>query len=399
MLLFIDDVKRHPAEYILNYKSEALWKFKEWKVLREKDSGKQVTRFRTDGGSKYTSKKFAECLKSAGILKETTTPYTPQAKGVFEWANRTIMERVQCLLDDAGLSTTYWAFAVSVGFYIMHHTPKRWVVGKTPYQAGHGKQISLKHLRVFGCLVLVHVPKEKRQKLDYRVTPGIFVGYSISTKQYFVYDQLAKMLDHSQDVVFRQGKRYTALNAADEAMLNEHIYSDVIEEPEPTEMQPTRDESSERQTGESLHESPPDPPKPKKKSRELAGLETSLGDAWKTPAKDNRRNHAGKDSFAESAQLAIEDEQFEHMIPIYAAAAISDDHEDAIDPQSDQAATQSPLAEQCDKVMKEELDAIGQHHSLEISLSFRKGEMLCQVTGYTRSSMMEQEMCSSSRPG
>ena len=60
MLLFIDDAMRHTDEYILKYKSEALEKFKEWKALSEKKSGQQVKRFRTDGGGKYTSKKFAE---------------------------------------------------------------------------------------------------------------------------------------------------------------------------------------------------------------------------------------------------------------------------------------------------------------------------------------------------
>jgi len=49
------------------------------------------------------------------------------------------------------------------------------------------------------------------------------------------------------------------------------------------------------------------------------------------------------------------------MIRIYAAAAISDDHEDGIDPASYSAATESPLAEKWDTAMKEELDAIGQH--------------------------------------
>ena len=63
-----------------------------------------MKRFRTDGGGEYTSKKFAEYLKSEGILKETTTPYTPLSNGVVEQANRTIMERVRCMLDDAGLS-------------------------------------------------------------------------------------------------------------------------------------------------------------------------------------------------------------------------------------------------------------------------------------------------------
>jgi hypothetical protein len=60
--------------------------------------------------------------------------------------------------------------------------------------------------------------------------------------------------------------------------------------------------------------------------------------------------------------LALEDEEFEDMIPIYAAAAISDDHEDGIDdPKSYKAATRSLLAEIWDTVMTEELDAFGQH--------------------------------------
>ena len=42
MLLFIDDSTSHTDEYILKYKSKVLEKFKEWKALREKESGKQV---------------------------------------------------------------------------------------------------------------------------------------------------------------------------------------------------------------------------------------------------------------------------------------------------------------------------------------------------------------------
>jgi len=370
MLLFIDDATRLTDEHILKYKSEALEKLKEWKALREKELGKQVKRIRTDRGGEYTSKKFTEYLKSEGIIKETTTPYTPQSNGVFEWANHTIIECVRCMLDDAGLSKKYWAFAVSVAVYLKNRTPTRLVVGKTPYEAWHGRKPFLKHLHVFGCLAFVHVPKEKQNKLDYRATPGIFVGYSISTKQYLVYDPLAKTLHRCRDVVFREGKRYTAQNAADKAILNEHVYRDVIEEPKPISTptkkksetsQPTRDGNSERQTDEPLDDnSPPDPPKRKNKSRELAGLERSLGDTWKLPAERSQRNWAGK--LAESVQLVLEDEEFEDMIPIYAAAAINDDHEDGIDdPKSYKAATESPLADKWDTALKEELDPICQH--------------------------------------
>jgi len=344
ILLFIDDATRYTDEYILKSKLEGLEKFKEWKALREKESGKHMKQCRTDGGGEYTSKKFAEYLKSEGILKETTMPHTPQSNGVVERANRTIMEHVRCMLDDAGLLKKDWTFAFSVAVYLKKSTATRSVVGKTLYEAWHGRKPFLNHLRVFRCLAFFHVPKEKRKKLDYRATPGIFVGYSISTKQYIVYDPLAKTLHRSRDVVFREGKRYTAPNAADEAILNEHFYSDVIKEPKPT---PIEKQPTEHQTEESLdNDRPPEPPKPKTKSRALAGLETSLGDAWKPPAEGSSRNRASK--LAESAKLALEDEEFEDMIPIYAAAAISNnhDHEDGIDdPKSYKAATKSPLAE------------------------------------------------------
>jgi len=163
-------------------------------------------------------------------------------------------------------------------------------------------------------------------------------------------------------VVYREGNRYKAPNAADEAILNEHFYRDDIEEPKPN-LTPIEKQPTECQTKQPLdNESPPDPPKSKKKSRELAGLETSLGDAWKPPAEGSRRNRAGQDTLSKPAQLALEDEEFEDMIPIYAAAAISDDDEDGIDdPNHYTAATESPLAEKWDMAMTEELDAIGQH--------------------------------------
>jgi hypothetical protein len=138
LLLFIDAATRHTDQYILKYKSEALEKFKEWKALGEKESGKQVQGFRTGGGGEYTSKQFAEYLKSEGIIKETTTPYTPQCNGVVERENHTIVYGVQYVLCDAGHSEKYCAFAVPVVVYLKNRTPMRSVVGKTLYEACHG---------------------------------------------------------------------------------------------------------------------------------------------------------------------------------------------------------------------------------------------------------------------
>jgi hypothetical protein len=89
--------------------------------------------------------------------------------------------------------------------------------------------------------------------------------------------------------------------------------------------------------------STPDPPKPTMKSRELGGLEMSLVEAWKPWAEGSCRNHTGK--LAKLAELSLEDEEFGAVIPIYAAAAISDDHEVGIVAKSYKAAAESPLTD------------------------------------------------------
>jgi hypothetical protein len=167
-----------------------------------------VKRIHTDGAVEYTSKKFAEFLKSEAIMKKITMPNSPQCNGVIKRANRMIMECVRCILDDARRWKKYWLLPVSVAACLKNRTPTRSVVGKTPYVAWRKRKPFLKHLRVFGCLALVHIPREKGNKLDYRATPGIFVGYSISTMQYFVYNPLARTFHCSRYVVFREGKRY-----------------------------------------------------------------------------------------------------------------------------------------------------------------------------------------------
>jgi hypothetical protein len=116
-------------------------------------------------------------------------------------------------------------------------------------------------------------------------------------------------------VVFREGKRYTALNAADEPILTEHFHRDVIEghKPKSIAKQPTEHQMEKS----SDNDSPPDPPQRKaKKSQDSASLETSLGDAWKPPAEGGHWSCAWNNTRRESAQLALDDEKFEDMIPI-----------------------------------------------------------------------------------
>ena len=71
-----------------------------------------------------------------------------------------------------------------------------------PKEVFTGKKPEVSHLRIFGCLVYLHVPKDKRMKLDHSGKNGIFVGYSDSSKAYRVYIPGYKMIEISRDVTF-----------------------------------------------------------------------------------------------------------------------------------------------------------------------------------------------------
>jgi hypothetical protein len=57
----------------------------------------------------------------------------------------------------------------------------------TPKEMFLGEKPEVSHFRIFGCLVFVHVPKEKRTKLEPFGRKGIFVGSSDTSKAYRIY--------------------------------------------------------------------------------------------------------------------------------------------------------------------------------------------------------------------
>ena len=148
VLLFIDDRSWYKHCYILSKKSEAFDRFKEYKALVEQETGRRIGKLRTDGGGEYTSMEFLAYLHKEGIVKETTTPHTPQSNGVSERTNRTIMETAKAMMFAAGAPKEYWAEAVSTAVYLRNIAPTCSISEGSPYEAWYGRRHNLTHLRV-----------------------------------------------------------------------------------------------------------------------------------------------------------------------------------------------------------------------------------------------------------
>ena len=189
---FIDDFSRNTSLYFLKKKSEVFSKFKEYKALVENQTGKKIKVLRSDNGGEFCEKEFENFCRECGIARQKTTPYTPQQNGVAERMNRSLMEKARSMLSGAGHGQELWALAVDIACYLKNISPTSALVDKTPYEVWYGQKPYVAHLRVFGCEAFMHVPKEKRSKLDNKAEKCIFVGYKDGIKGYKLWNPITR---------------------------------------------------------------------------------------------------------------------------------------------------------------------------------------------------------------
>jgi hypothetical protein len=186
-VIFIDDYSRNTWLFLLKIKDEVFNKFQEFKEEIKNLTNKNIKMLRTDNGGEYTSKEFVAFCKSTGIRRELTVPHNPQQNGVAERKNRSIEETVRALLNDQGFSIFLWGEEAMKIIYVQNRSPHCILKNMTPEEVFSGKKPNLENLRIFGCLVYSHIPKDKRNKLEPSGKKGIFVGYSDSSKAYRIY--------------------------------------------------------------------------------------------------------------------------------------------------------------------------------------------------------------------
>ncbi|CAI7818238.1 unnamed protein product [Closterium sp. NIES-53] len=141
-----------------------------------------------------------------GIKQQLTTAYTPQSNGVAERANRTIIEGRRTILVDSGLPLRFWPLAIRHATVIKnqvltHVGGQHWV----PMEKWSGKKPLVDMLRVFGCMGLVHVPKEKRDKLQAAAVWAFHLGLARGSKGWLMWDPKSNTVFITRDVKFMKG--------------------------------------------------------------------------------------------------------------------------------------------------------------------------------------------------
>jgi hypothetical protein len=190
--------------YLLKIKDEVFSKFQEFKAKIENLTSNKINIFRTDNGGEYTSKESFAFCKSTGIRRELTIPHNPQQNGVAERKNRPIEETVKALMNDQGLSMYLWGEATMTTIYAQNRSLHRILKDMTLEEPFSRKKPIVEHLRILGCHVYIHIPKDQRKKLEPSGKKGIFFGYNESSKAYIIYILEQHKVEVRRDVIFNE---------------------------------------------------------------------------------------------------------------------------------------------------------------------------------------------------
>lgn len=201
---FIDDYSRFITVYFINNKSEVFEKFKIFEAAVTNQFNRRINRLRVDNGGEYSSKEFQQFCEEKGIFMEYTVPYNPQQNGVSERTNRTLCERARCLLQESGLSETFWREAIACAVYAKNRSPI--TNSAIPANLWYNK-VDYSKMKVFGCSAFVHIPEAKQAgKLQARSVKCVFVGYA--PNGYIFWNPVDRKFINSRDVSFNENEMF-----------------------------------------------------------------------------------------------------------------------------------------------------------------------------------------------
>ncbi|GJV50166.1 putative ribonuclease H-like domain-containing protein [Tanacetum coccineum] len=136
--------------------------------------------------------------------KITGKARTPQQNGVAERRNRTLIEAARTMLADFKLPTTFWAKAVNTACCVQNRVLVVKPHNKTPYELFHGRTPTLSFIRPFGCPVTILNNIDHLDKFDGKGDEGFFVGYSLNSKAFKVFNSITRIMEENLHIRFSE---------------------------------------------------------------------------------------------------------------------------------------------------------------------------------------------------
>ncbi|GJR02289.1 putative ribonuclease H-like domain-containing protein [Tanacetum coccineum] len=181
-LVITDDYSRFTWVFFLATKDETSEILKNFIIQIENLVDQKVRIISYDNGTEFKNKVMDDFCKEKGIRREYSVARTPQRNEVAKRRNRTLIEAARTMV-----------------LIVKPHN-------KTPYELFRGIKPALSFMKPFGCHVTILNTLDSLGKFDGKSEEGFFVGYSLSSKAFRVYNTRTKKVEESLHIGFLENK-------------------------------------------------------------------------------------------------------------------------------------------------------------------------------------------------
>ncbi|XP_070035172.1 uncharacterized protein [Nicotiana tomentosiformis] len=162
---------------------------------------KPIKVFRSDKEVEFFNHSCKDLFQLQGIIHQSSCSYTSQQNGVVERRHRHILESIKAIKFQGHLLVRYWGHCIDSVVYIINLIPSSILAGKSLYEMLHGKQPSISHLRVIGCLCFA-TNLIKHGKFKPRAVRSVLLAYAAHQTGYMLLDLEHSVFFISRDIVF-----------------------------------------------------------------------------------------------------------------------------------------------------------------------------------------------------
>ncbi|GKB96264.1 retrovirus-related pol polyprotein from transposon TNT 1-94 [Tanacetum coccineum] len=201
-LVVTDDYSRFTWVFFLATKDETSGILKSFITGIENLVDHKVKVIRCDNGTEFKNKEMNQFCENKGILRQFSIARTPQQNGVVERRNRTLIEAAMTMIADSKLPTTFWAELVNTACYVQNRVLVVKPYNKTPDELFHGRTPTLSFIRPFGCPVTILNTIDHLGKFNGKVDEGFFVGYSLNSKAFRVFNSRTRIVAENLHIRF-----------------------------------------------------------------------------------------------------------------------------------------------------------------------------------------------------
>ncbi|GKC17066.1 putative ribonuclease H-like domain-containing protein, partial [Tanacetum coccineum] len=193
-LVVTNDYSRFSWVFFLATKDETSGILKNFIIGIENQINHKVKIIRCDNRTEYKNNDMNQFCGMKGIKREFSVSRTPQQNEDAERKIRTLIEAARTMLNRVLVTKLH---------------------NKTPYELLHGRPPSISFMRPFGYHVTIINTLDPLGKFDGKADEGFFVGYSINSKAFRVFDTRTRKVVENMHITFLEFKPNVAGSGPD----------------------------------------------------------------------------------------------------------------------------------------------------------------------------------------